>query len=325
MPDPAPHPRPARPHRMVVGRRLRRDDGDLRPGGRARPPRGRLHRARGLQRLGARPGRRGRAPPEAGSRKDSAPPVTAAPPNRWAWSPGHLPGHRWPVRTPVTPTRERVPRHRRVLGRRSTAAGPRSPACGSSSGVELGEPNLFPAQVRRGCSRTVPSTAILGSMHCIEVEGELVDMSVPELLSPGAGGPPVPPLPDRHPGAGGEHRAVCHPDPPRLPEAVLAAFDREVRRARLRGGVPRGARRPGPERPDPGGQQQPGHGPAPGSLPRACCHCAGGARPAARRSASAATPTAPSTWRPDWPTRPRSPRRPASGPETTPSQLWGRA
>ena len=47
----------------------------------------------------------GVGPPVAGSRKDAGQAATAAPPNRWAWSPGRLPGHRWPVRTPATPTR----------------------------------------------------------------------------------------------------------------------------------------------------------------------------------------------------------------------------
>ena len=55
-------------------------------------------------------------------------------------------------------------------------------------GVELGEPNLFPAQCASVLAHR-PLERILGSMHCIEVEGELVDMSVPELLSPGQADP----------------------------------------------------------------------------------------------------------------------------------------
>jgi histidinol-phosphatase (PHP family) len=122
------------------------------------------------------------APPVAGSRKDAAPAATTAPPDRWAWSTGHLPGHRWPVRTPVTPTRSAyldIAGYWKAIDRCRAAF----PGLRIESGVELGEPNLFPAQVAALLAHG-PLDRVLGSMHCIEVEGELVDMSVPEVLSP---------------------------------------------------------------------------------------------------------------------------------------------
>lgn len=99
----------------------------------------------------------GGAPPVAGSRKDSAPPMTGAPPNRWAWSTGHLPGHRWPVRTPVTPSRSGyldIAGYWAAIGRCRAAFPGLRIELGSSSASRTSSPPRSPS-----CSRTVPSTA----------------------------------------------------------------------------------------------------------------------------------------------------------------------
>ena len=118
----------------------------------------------------------------AGSRKDPGSRGRLAAPNRWDWSQGHIPGHRWPVRTPVSPTRSGyldIAGYWEAIDRCRAAY----PGLRIESGAELGEPHLFPDQVARLLSHR-PLERILGSMHCIDVDGELVDMSVPELLAP---------------------------------------------------------------------------------------------------------------------------------------------
>ena len=154
---PRAHPRPARAHRMVVGRRLRGDDGDLRPGGRARPPGGRLHRARGLRRVGGVPGHGGRA---AGGGVTQG--FRPAHDRRTAEPVGVV--HRTPPRASLAgpdaghPLPKRVPRHRRVLGGdrplQGRVPGPADRVRGSSSASRTSSPPRSPS-----CSRTVPSTA----------------------------------------------------------------------------------------------------------------------------------------------------------------------
>ncbi|MGD1053791.1 MAG: PHP domain-containing protein, partial [Candidatus Dormibacteria bacterium] len=118
----------------------------------------------------------------AGSRKDPGSPRRPAAPSRWDWSRGHIPGHRWPVRTPVSPTRSGyldIAGYWEAIDRCRAAF----PDLRIESGVELGEPDLFPDQAARLLAHR-PLDRILGSMHCIDLDGEMVDMSVPELLSP---------------------------------------------------------------------------------------------------------------------------------------------
>jgi histidinol-phosphatase (PHP family) len=86
------------------------------------------------------------------------------------------------VRTPVSPTRSGyldIAGYWEAIDRCRAAY----PGLRIESGAELGEPHLFPDQVARLLSHR-PLERVLGSMHCIDVDGELVDMSVPELLAP---------------------------------------------------------------------------------------------------------------------------------------------
>lgn len=118
----------------------------------------------------------------AGSRKDPGPAGRPAHANRWDWSPGRIPGHRWPVRMPVSPTRSGyldISGYWEAIDRCRAAY----PGLHIESGAELGEPNLFPDQVARLLAHR-PLDRILGSMHCVAIDGELVDVSVPEVLSP---------------------------------------------------------------------------------------------------------------------------------------------
>ena len=107
---------------------------------------------------------------------------TAVTRSRWDWSEGRLPGLRWPVRVPANASRsgdldiagywESIDRCRAAF-----------PSLRIESGVELGEPNLFPDQAARLLAHR-PLDRVLGSQHTVEVDGELVDISVPEVLSP---------------------------------------------------------------------------------------------------------------------------------------------
>jgi histidinol-phosphatase (PHP family) len=129
----------------------------------------------------------GAAPGGGGSSKDRDGKGAPAAPDRWDWSTGHLPGHRWPVRVPVTPTRSG---YLDIAGYWEAIDHCRAafPRLRIESGVELGEPNLFPDQAARLLAHR-PLDRVLGSMHTVEVEGELVDISVPEVLSPGQAAP----------------------------------------------------------------------------------------------------------------------------------------
>jgi len=118
----------------------------------------------------------------AGSSKDPQAAGTPVARSRWDWSEGRLPGLRWPVRVPADAARsgdldiagywESVDRCRAAF-----------PGLRIESGVELGEPNLFPDQAARLLAHR-PLDRVLGSQHTVEVDGELVDISVPEVLSP---------------------------------------------------------------------------------------------------------------------------------------------
>jgi histidinol-phosphatase (PHP family) len=124
----------------------------------------------------------GATPAAARSSKDRDQTGTPVAPNRWDWSDGHLPGHRWPVRVPATPTRSGyldIAGYWEAIDRCRAAF----PSLRIESGVELGEPHLFADQAARLLGHR-PLDRVLGSMHTIEVEGELVDLSVPEVLSP---------------------------------------------------------------------------------------------------------------------------------------------
>ena len=122
----------------------------------------------------------------AGSTKDRDAGGAAAR-SRWDWSPGRLPGRPWPVRVPATEGRggelditgywEAIDRCRAAF-----------PTLRIELGVELGEPHLFPEQVARLLGHR-PLDRVLGSQHAVEIEGELVDMSIPEVLSPEQAGP----------------------------------------------------------------------------------------------------------------------------------------
>ena len=121
----------------------------------------------------------GGAPPvPAGSVKDSA----GSAKDSWDWAAGRLPGRRWPVR--VTANSGQIG-ELDIAGYWGALDRCRSefPGLRIESGVELGEPHLFPEQVARLLGHR-PLDRLLGSQHAIEVEGELVDMSVPGLLSP---------------------------------------------------------------------------------------------------------------------------------------------
>lgn len=115
-----------------------------------------------------------------GSAKESA--AVGMGRSRWEWSAGHMPAHRWPVRVPATPGRGGdldIGGYWEAIERCRSA----HPELSIESGVELGEPHLFPGEVR-GLLSQRPLDRVLGSLHCIALEGELVDVSVPEVLSP---------------------------------------------------------------------------------------------------------------------------------------------
>jgi histidinol-phosphatase (PHP family) len=91
-------------------------------------------------------------------------------------------GRTWPVRVPVNPAGSGdldMAGYWEAL-ERCRAAHPRLRI---ESGIELGEPNLFPDQAAAVLGQRRPDR-VLGSMHCIAVDGELVDMSSPGLLLP---------------------------------------------------------------------------------------------------------------------------------------------
>ncbi len=108
--------------------------------------------------------------------------ATAAPRSRWEWSTGRIPGRPWPVRMPATPGQSGdldIAGYWKAIDRCRAA----HPELRIESGIELGEPHLFPAQVA-GLLGQRPLDRVLGSLHCIVMEGELVDLSVPEMLTP---------------------------------------------------------------------------------------------------------------------------------------------
>jgi histidinol-phosphatase (PHP family) len=95
---------------------------------------------------------------------------------------GHVAGGPWPVRVTASPIRRGeldIRGYWKAIDRCRAAF----PGLRIESGVELGEPHLFPEQVARLLARR-PLDRLLGSQHSIEVDGELVDMSAPGLLSP---------------------------------------------------------------------------------------------------------------------------------------------
>ena len=114
------------------------------------------------------------------SKEDDAPAEVGAG-RRWDWSSGRLPGRRWPVRVPAGPAGSGdldLSGYWEAIGRCRAA----HPRLRIESGIELGEPHLFPEQAG-ALLRHRPLDRVLGSLHCLEVEGELVDMSVPEMLT----------------------------------------------------------------------------------------------------------------------------------------------
>jgi histidinol-phosphatase (PHP family) len=133
--------------------------------------------------VNAATGAGGAAAAAPGSSKDPGHGGTPATPNRWTWSQGHLPGHRWPVRVPVYPIARGgdldIAGYWEAIDRCRAAF----PDLRIESGVELGEPNLYPDQCARLLAHR-PLDRVLGSMHIVEVDGEMVDISVPEVLSP---------------------------------------------------------------------------------------------------------------------------------------------
>jgi histidinol-phosphatase (PHP family) len=107
-----------------------------------------------------------------------APPPTS----RWEWSAGRPAGRLWPVRVPATAGRSGdldITGYWDAIQRCRAA----HPELRIESGVELGEPHLFPEQAE-GLLAKRPLDRVLGSLHCIAMEGELVDLSVPEMLAP---------------------------------------------------------------------------------------------------------------------------------------------
>jgi histidinol-phosphatase (PHP family) len=101
---------------------------------------------------------------------------------RWDWSSGRIAGRRWPVRVPA---RQAGSGDLDVTGYWEAIEACRAahPGLRIESGVELGEPHLFPDRAAALLAHRPPDR-VLGSLHCLEVEGELVDMSVPEVLAP---------------------------------------------------------------------------------------------------------------------------------------------
>jgi len=117
--------------------------------------------------------------PDGGSSKESA--ETPAR-RRWEWSGGRVAGRRWPIRVPSTPGRSGaldIAGYWETIDRCRAAY----PELRIESGVELGEPHLFPMEAA-ALLRVRPLDRVLGSLHCLEMDGELVDVSVPEMLTP---------------------------------------------------------------------------------------------------------------------------------------------
>lgn len=91
-------------------------------------------------------------------------------------------GGAWPARVPSNPARSGdldIAGYWDSIDRCRAAY----PNLRIESGVELGEPNLFPEQAAAVLGHR-ELDRILGSMHCIAVDGGLVDMSSPGLLLP---------------------------------------------------------------------------------------------------------------------------------------------
>ena len=109
--------------------------------------------------------------------------VEAAGGRRWNWSGGRIAGRRWPVRVPAGAGRRGeldISGYWEAIDRCRAA----HPSLRIESGIELGEPHLFPEKVALLLQHR-PVDRVLGSLHCLEMEGELVDVSVPEMLDPG--------------------------------------------------------------------------------------------------------------------------------------------
>lgn len=118
----------------------------------------------------------------AGSSKDGGATAEVRAGRRWDWSSGRVPGRQWPVRVPSGSGRSGgldISGYWEAIERCRAA----HPELRIESGIELGEPHLFPAQAE-ALLRHRPLDRVLGSVHCLEVDGELVDMSVPEMLTP---------------------------------------------------------------------------------------------------------------------------------------------
>jgi len=116
-----------------------------------------------------------------GSTKDASPAGAPGGQRRWQWDVGgRLPSRSWPVRV-AAGTRGG---HLDITGyweaiERCRAA---HPGLRIESGIELGEPHLFAEQAASLLDHR-PLDRVLGSLHCIEMDGELVDVSVPEMLA----------------------------------------------------------------------------------------------------------------------------------------------
>lgn len=101
---------------------------------------------------------------------------------RWEWSDGRVSGRSWPVRVPSGPGRSGnldIAGYWDAIDRCRAAF----PGLRIESGIELGEPHLFPEPAAHLLAHR-PLDRVLGSLHCVEMDGELVDMSVPEMLAP---------------------------------------------------------------------------------------------------------------------------------------------
>ena len=92
------------------------------------------------------------------------------------------PGRRWPARVPAASHTGDLD----ITGYWAALERCRGayPSLRIESGIELGEPHLFPDRTAELLAQR-PLDRVLGSLHCIEVDGELVDMSVPGVLEAG--------------------------------------------------------------------------------------------------------------------------------------------
>ncbi len=125
---------------------------------------------------------RGGFPGPGGSTKDPGPPGRPAPGAGRTWSTGRVPGRRWPARVPAASRTGDLD----IAGYWAALERCRGayPSLRIESGIELGEPHLFPDRAAELLAQR-PLDRVLGSLHCIEVDGELVDLSMPEVLEAG--------------------------------------------------------------------------------------------------------------------------------------------